>query len=155
MNISNSRFSRSRLFFILFFIFLVTVFVFPAKAQQHVKKEPKPLSKDQEQSVKRDANTLFAAGNYELALKDYLQLCITEPKDPDYNFRLGYCYIMTDIDKAEAVKYLQVAVDNDSRERKHSITLLLLISMLIILMMPLNITLSTKNRRIISSSRIF
>ena len=102
-----------------FFILLIILFnVLSAVAQKHAKQEPKPLTKEQAQSVKRDASTLFAAGSYELALKAYLALYKSDPKNADCNFRIGYCYLMTDINKAEAVKYLEYAVENDTKGSK-------------------------------------
>src|ERR1700733_13185990 len=103
---------RNSAFFIILLLSLLSVS--PATAQTHAKSRQaaKPLSKDQVQNIKKDANELFAAGFYDLALKGYLDIYKNDPKNADNNFRIGYCYIMTDIDKPAAVKYLKYAVEN-------------------------------------------
>src|SRR3569832_1813274 len=90
----------------IFFFFLLTAIATSAQ-QRKPKQEPKPLTKDQVKGVKQDANALFAFGSYELAIRPYLDLYKADPKNVDVNFRLGYCYLMTDVNRAEAVKYLE------------------------------------------------
>src|SRR4051812_1124351 len=87
------------------------------QATKKPKQEPKPMSKEQAKTVKQDANSLFAASSYDLALKEYLNLYKSDAKNVDVNFRLGYCYLMTDINKAEGVKYLEYAVENDTKKK--------------------------------------
>ncbi len=101
-----------------FCILAILLSVFSATAQRRVKQEPKPLSKEQAKSVKQDANSLFAAGSYDLAIKAYLDLYRTDPKNADVNFRLGYCYLMTDVNKAEAVKYMEFAAENNTKKKE-------------------------------------
>src|SRR5262249_12057068 len=86
---------------------LLIILSLPAlgQKQKRPKQEPKPLSKDQAKTVKQDANALFAFGSYDLAIKPYLDLYKADPSNVDVNFRLGYCYLMTDVDKTQAVKY--------------------------------------------------
>jgi len=55
------------------------------------------------------ANDLFKYTNYTEALKEYQQLLKSDPKNEKYNYRIGYCYLMTNISKAKAVPYLEIA----------------------------------------------
>jgi tetratricopeptide (TPR) repeat protein len=59
--------------------------------------------------VKKDAAEFFAYGDYEGALKAYIPLVKADPKNADYNYRLGYCYVVTNTDKTKAVPYLEFA----------------------------------------------
>ena len=48
--------------------------------------------------------------NYVMAMPIYKALVQKEPKNTDYNYRLGVCYMRTFVDKKEAIKYFEVAV---------------------------------------------
>lgn len=63
------------------------------------------------QSVKVDAksaNDKFQNGNFEDALDDYLTLLESDDKNEKYNYRVGVCYLNTNINKAKAVPYLEI-----------------------------------------------
>ncbi|MEK6527975.1 MAG: hypothetical protein AABZ36_03725, partial [Nitrospirota bacterium] len=49
----------------------------------------------------------FKNGNFEAALNEYLVLLKKEPSNEKYNYRIGVCYINTDIDKAKAQTYFE------------------------------------------------
>ena len=69
-------------------------------------KETKALQHSAELNLKN--------GNYDDALEDYLQLIKIDQKNADYNYKLGVCYLNTNINKAKAVPYLEnvVRVEN-------------------------------------------
>lgn len=54
--------------------------------------------------------------NYEDALLDYLQLLNADPKNIDYNYNVGVCYLNTNLNKAKAVPYLEIV----TRKEKHN-----------------------------------
>jgi len=53
------------------------------------------------------ANEHFNDGNFNAALTEYLTLLKTTPEDPKINYRIGVCYLNTNIDKAKAISYLE------------------------------------------------
>jgi Tol biopolymer transport system component len=54
------------------------------------------------------ANEKFANGNFADALEDYLDLLEGDPKNDKYNYRVGICYLNTNINKAKAIPYLEI-----------------------------------------------
>ncbi len=54
------------------------------------------------------ANEKFMNANYEEALEDYLTLLDNEPKNEKFNYRVGVCYLNSNINKAKAVPYLEI-----------------------------------------------
>jgi len=88
--------------FILFFILLA----FNTEAQKKPSK-PKPLTKEEESTVKGEANDFFKQGNYKEALVRYLRLFDTNTNSTDYNYRAGICYLKTNIDKSKAAEFLE------------------------------------------------
>ena len=59
------------------------------------------------------ADEMFANFNYTEALKNYLALLKKEPKNDKYNLRAGECYLFSNINKAKAVSYLEMAQKSD------------------------------------------
>ncbi len=53
------------------------------------------------------ADDNFKNGNFEGALDEYLLLIKKEPGNDKYNYRLGVCYLNTDIDKTKAITFLE------------------------------------------------
>jgi hypothetical protein len=72
-------------------------------------KKEHTLTADEAKVVKKDAAEFFAAGDYDGALKAYIPLQKADPNNADYNYRLGYCYVVTNSDKTKAVPYLEYA----------------------------------------------
>lgn len=58
----------------------------------------------------------FRNGNFEGALDEYLVLIKKEPENEKYNYRIGVCYLNTDIDKSNAIPYLE-KIRNSSEEK--------------------------------------
>jgi tetratricopeptide (TPR) repeat protein len=55
----------------------------------------------------KTANEKFRNGNYEEALEEYLSLLEKESKNELYNYRVGICYLNSNINKAKAIPYLE------------------------------------------------
>jgi WD40-like Beta Propeller Repeat len=62
------------------------------------------------------ADESFRSGNFEAALDEYLILVKKDPASEKYNYRIGVCYINTDIDKAKAIPYLEKIRQTGSEE---------------------------------------
>ncbi len=88
--------------FVLIISVLFTSFVYGQKAKVHV------LTSDEAKVVKKDASTMFMDENFEGALSAYKDLYKSDPKNVEYNFRLGFCYLQTS-GKKEAAPYLEYA----------------------------------------------
>jgi hypothetical protein len=56
------------------------------------------------------ADMKFNAKNYEDALADYLKLLEGNEKNAFYNYRVGACYVETNVDKLKAKTFLEIAV---------------------------------------------
>ncbi|MBL0064003.1 MAG: PD40 domain-containing protein [Bacteroidetes bacterium] len=65
------------------------------------------LTTDEAKIVKKDAATLFVSTDYKGALPAYKDLVKADPGNPDYNYRLGVCYLMTNVDKKAALACLE------------------------------------------------
>src|SRR6188508_2894411 len=96
----------------LFFILLILgpSFSYGQKAKSHT------LTTDEAKMVKKDAASMFDAENFDGALLAYKDLYKSDPKNVDYNFKLGFCYLMTSVDKRAALPYLEYA--SQSKEAK-------------------------------------
>ncbi|TAL62203.1 MAG: hypothetical protein EPN85_03125 [Bacteroidetes bacterium] len=53
------------------------------------------------------ADENFRYGNFEGALDEYLVLIKKDPANEKYNYRIGVCYLNTDIDKTKAIAYFE------------------------------------------------
>lgn len=62
------------------------------------------------------ASENFNQGDFNLALKNYLELAKQEPENVKYNYRIGVCYLNTNIDKAKAVSYLEKALKSEEAD---------------------------------------
>ncbi len=92
------------------FFGLATTTVQGQKAKTHV------LTTDEAKIVKKDAATLYGSADYHAALPAYLELYKTDQNNTEYNYRIGYCYVQTLVNKKEALKYLARAIQ--SKEAK-------------------------------------
>jgi len=90
----------SRYFVCLLFCSFFLFVGFSSFAQQQQKKTP----------AKGDvklADDDFKSGNFEGALDEYLVLIKADPTNEKYNYRIGVCYLNTDIDKTKAIIYFE------------------------------------------------
>lgn len=78
-----------------------------SSAQQQIKK-PKATGDP------KAAEENFKNGNFEGALDEYLLLVKKEPENDKYNYRIGVCYINTDIDKTKSVQYFEKIKDKST-----------------------------------------
>mgnify|MGYP000269968474 CR=1 FL=1 len=62
----------------------------------------KPFSADEVKEQKGIAEAAYKALNFGDALKIYERLVVTDPRNADYNYKLGLCYMITNINKAKA-----------------------------------------------------
>lgn len=56
----------------------------------------------------KTADEKFKAENYEEALTIYLELLADDARNMQYNYRIGVCYLNTNINKAKAIPYLEL-----------------------------------------------
>ncbi|OFX18055.1 MAG: hypothetical protein A2033_19470 [Bacteroidetes bacterium GWA2_31_9] len=61
------------------------------------------------QPTKGDANGNFENGNYDIALQQYLRLLKHDKENVDFHYKIGLCYLRTDLDKSAAIPYLEFA----------------------------------------------
>lgn len=62
------------------------------------------------------ANEKFEAANYDEALTLYIDLLAEDPRNMQYNYRIGVCYLNTNINKAKAIPYLELVTRQPSYE---------------------------------------
>jgi WD40 repeat protein/outer membrane protein OmpA-like peptidoglycan-associated protein len=58
----------------------------------------------------KGAMDFYWNGNFKAALEDFLVLLAKEPENVDINFYIGACYLETNIDKLQAIQYLEYVV---------------------------------------------
>jgi tetratricopeptide (TPR) repeat protein len=66
------------------------------------------FAQDKAISDPKIAEAKFKAENYDEALTDYLDLLDEDAKNMTYNYRIGVCYLNTNINKSKAIPYLEV-----------------------------------------------
>lgn len=64
----------------------------------------------------KEAKDNFTLGNYKGALEEYLLLIKNDSNNLTYNFRIGICYLNTNIDKSKAIPYLLKATADPKAE---------------------------------------
>lgn len=64
------------------------------------------------------ADEKFDYQNYLGALKDYLVLLKKDPTNNKYNFRVGICYLNTNVNKAEAVPYFEAELKTEKPDKE-------------------------------------
>ncbi len=65
-----------------------------------------------------DAKEHFSHNNFLFAIPAYRQLLKQEPKNEDYNYKLGICYLYTNINKTLAIPYLEYASKASKPEKQ-------------------------------------
>lgn len=68
----------------------------------------------QDKATSKLANEYFNDGNFTAALDEYLELLEANPDDEKFNYRAGVCYLNTNIDKSNAIPYLEKALEAES-----------------------------------------
>ncbi len=93
--------------------FLTFVFVSVTAFAQTTKKPAKPvvITKEQAAEIKKQAANLYKDNNYKAALDQYQKLVDFDPENMDYNYKLGICYINSNVDKSQAIQYFVKAAD--------------------------------------------
>lgn len=86
---------------VIWLLCLCPALVFAQKAKNQV------LTTDEAKVVKKDASVLFAAGNFDGALKSYSELVNSDQSNADFHYKLGVCYLLTNADKAAALQHLE------------------------------------------------
>lgn len=71
---------------------------------------------DVAESDVKTASERFESANYDEALTIYLDLLSEDPRNMQYNYRIGVCYLNTNINKAKAVPYLELVTRQPSYE---------------------------------------
>jgi len=61
-----------------------------------------------------DAKEHFKFGNFIDALKVYRKLMEKDPKNAEYPYKSGLCILFTEINRTEAVKFLELAVERNA-----------------------------------------
>jgi tetratricopeptide (TPR) repeat protein len=60
-----------------------------------------------------EADDLFQAGNYLGAKDAYFEILKYEPNNVEFNVKIARCYLNTNVNRKEALKYLQTATKNE------------------------------------------
>ena len=69
-----------------------------------------------EEELKKAANKFFNEENFLEALPLFSQLLSTYPKDVNYNYKYGACYLLATRDKEKSINYLSFAVSKSTVE---------------------------------------
>ncbi|MBL0329958.1 MAG: PD40 domain-containing protein [Bacteroidetes bacterium] len=102
-----NNFSK-RIYFVVLFIVLSIFPVNGLLAQQKTSKVVDPA----------DAKEHFSHNNFLFAIPAYKQLLKQEPNNPDYNYKLGICYLYTNINKSLSIPHLEIASKAPKTEKK-------------------------------------
>jgi hypothetical protein len=65
-----------------------------------------------------DAKEHFSHNNFLFAIPAYKQLLKQEPNNPEYNYKIGICYLYTNINKSLAIPYLETASKAPKAEKQ-------------------------------------
>ncbi len=91
----------------------------PAKAKAPVAATAKAVDMSDPIAV---ADMKFNAKNFEDALGDYLKLLEGNEKNAFYNYRVGACYVETNVDKLKAKTFLELASSDANVDKMYSYT---------------------------------
>jgi len=78
-----------------------------------------PVLHAQKSAIKadpKDASDKFAANNFEGALDQYLGLLEKDPTNKTYNYRVGVCYLNTNISRKKAIPYFEMVTHETKYE---------------------------------------
>lgn len=71
---------------------------------------------DVAESDVKTADEKFKSANYDEALTIYLELLADDARNMEYNYRIGVCYLNTNINKAKAIPYLELVTRQTNYE---------------------------------------
>lgn len=74
------------------------------------------VAQDVAKSDVKTADEKFKSENYEEALTIYLDLLADDARNMQYNYRIGVCYLNTNINKAKAIPYLELVTRQPNYE---------------------------------------
>jgi hypothetical protein len=94
-------FRNTKKFLAVLFFASISFFAHAQKAKTHT------MTADESKVAKKDAGTFFNSGNYSSALKGYQELIKDDPSNPEVNYRIGICYLQTNVNKAKAIDYFE------------------------------------------------
>ncbi len=105
-------------------ILLCIALFIPVLLSAQTKKQPalKPYSADEAKDAKKDGDAALKALNYTEAIKIFDRLVVTEPNNGEYNYKLGICYLNTNLNKAKAVAYMEYAANANTKDKPKDIT---------------------------------
>ena len=63
-----------------------------------------------------DAETMIEYGDFQSAIKVYNELLTVDSGNANINFKIGFCYLNTSLEKNKAIYFLEKALDNISEE---------------------------------------
>jgi len=93
----------------ILFIYFVVSF-----AQRPVNQMDKVLEKQ----IKK-ANEIFDKENYSAAIPLFAELVSKSPENADLNFKLGFCYLKTPLDKEKSIRYLTASVQGIKADKEN------------------------------------
>jgi hypothetical protein len=99
-------------------ILYILLLVIPSLTYSQSKPQPiRPYSKEEVKEAKGTAEDYMRSQNYSGALVIYQRLVVTEPNNADFNYKLGFCYLSSNIDKSKAVSYMEYAAEANIKSR--------------------------------------
>lgn len=102
------------------FVLLTLIIPFTLAAQ----KAPviRPYSEEEAKENKKYADEDIKMLNFGMALPVYQRLQVTSPNDAEINFKLGLCYLNTNVNKAAAVPFLEYAMNANTKDKPKDVT---------------------------------
>ncbi len=67
----------------------------------------------QNKATAKLANEHFNDGNFSAALDEYIELLKSDSLNEKFNYRIGVCYLNTNIDKSNAIPYLETVIKGE------------------------------------------
>jgi tetratricopeptide (TPR) repeat protein len=67
----------------------------------------------QDKATAKLANEHFNDGNFNAAIHEYIELLEADAENQKFNYRVGVCYLNTNIDKSNAIPYLEKVVKSE------------------------------------------
>jgi hypothetical protein len=90
-------------------LFVFFLFCFSAFAQNNVKKKSTLPSRGLNVDSKKEADKFFYEGDFVSALDAYQNIYKIKPDNTDVNFKIGYCYLVTYINKPMSIPFFEFA----------------------------------------------